>query len=180
MLGVHHFLQHVQAPATVALEAHLILGLHRIFLPAYILRIKFRGNKKLREAIQGLRQKLLIDIKEIIGVLKAGIGITPPPVLCGVLLVLCRIGVFLRAQKQHMLQKMSQTTPPGRVIPTTNHDIQRASRLPRIGIGNQQHLQFIFQHKEPVLVFVIGALCRGQTSAGNGGAGHKNDSDNHT
>ena len=75
MLRVHALLQHVQPPATVTFQAHLEFGLNRVLLPVYILGIEARRDEELGEAIQGLRQMIGTDIKEIVGVLEAGVGV---------------------------------------------------------------------------------------------------------
>ena len=75
VLRVHALLQHIQTPATVAFQPHLEFSLNRVLLTVHILGIEARCNKELGETIQGLRQMIGADIKEIIGVLEAGVGV---------------------------------------------------------------------------------------------------------
>ena len=72
--------------------------------------------------------------------LETGIGIAAATVLCDVLLILRGVRIFIRTQKQHVLQEMSKATAPRRVIPTTHNDIQCCRCLGCLRIGDKQHL----------------------------------------
>ena len=122
--GIHHLLQHVQPAALVALQAHLVFGLDRVLLAVDVLRFESRRDEELGETIQRHRQVGCVDIKEIIGVLKAGIRVVGTAVLGDEPLVLRRIGILVCAQEQHVLQEVREAAATGRVVAAADPHIQ--------------------------------------------------------
>ena len=158
--GVHHRLQHIEAAARITLETHLEFSLHCILFTVHIGRVKPRGDEKLGETVKRLRQIGGIHVEKIIGVFKAGVGVAGAAMLGDVLLVLRRVGVFVSAQKQHVLQKVREATAALGIVTAAHADIQRRRRLDRLRVGDQQYLHLVGQRQQPVLVVIIGALYR--------------------
>ena len=101
-----------------------------------------------------------VHIEKIIGVFKTGVGVAGAAVLGDVLLVLRRVGVFVGAQKQHVLQEVREAAAARGIITAAHADIQRRRRLDCFRVGDQQYLHLVGQRQQPVLVVIIGALYR--------------------
>ena len=160
MRGIHARLQRIETPPRIALEPHLILGFYRVALALDVARVHVRGDKELCKAIQGPGQVRGVDIEEVVGVFKAGVGIARAAVLGDKAPVLRGIRVFLSAEKEHVLQKMRQTGPARGVVPTADAHVHRGRRFGRIGIGNQQRLEPVIQGQQSIGKTVVGTLQR--------------------
>src|SRR5690606_12879568 len=107
-------------------------------------------DKKPGKAVQGRQQVIGVHIKEIVGLLQAGVGIEAAAVLRQKRLVLAGLGILVGAQKQHVLEKVSQAIPLGGVLETAHMDTQGGRRLVRLRVGYQQYLEAIGQGDKAV------------------------------
>ena len=124
VLRVHDLLDHVQAAAGVALQAHLVLGFHRVLFPVHVGGIEPGRDEELGETVQRFGQEGGVDVEEVVGIFKTGVGVAGTAVLGDIALVLGGIRVLVGAQEQHVLQEVRQPGATGRVVAAAHLHVQ--------------------------------------------------------
>jgi len=158
MLGVGQFTQHIPLAARIILQFQTVFRLHRVAFAVDILRVKQRGDKKARKAVEGRHQVRGVDIEEIVGFLEAGVGIVHAAMFADKGLVLAGLGVLVSAQEQHVLEEVGQAFALRRIVKAADIDAEGGGGLVGIGIGNQQGAKTVAEHHIAILAIIVGAF----------------------
>src|SRR5690606_25935296 len=71
-------------------------------------------------------------------------------------LVLTRLWILFRTEKQHVLQKVGQALVFTRVMATTDTDVQCCGSFFGGGVGDQENLELVIQNQMPIGSRIVG------------------------
>ncbi len=123
-------------------------------LATYQLLVEQRRDEELAEAVQRVFQELRAHGKEVVGVVVGGPGIVAAAVVLDEGLVFPGLGIFLGAEKEHVLQEVRQSLAVGGIVAMAHGDVQRGGRLVRRRVRHEHHLHAVVETQVAVLAVV--------------------------
>ena len=95
------------------------------------------------------------DLELVIGVVGGGVGVVVAAVGLHEIPVLVRLGIFFRAEKEHVLEKVRHALAVRGIVDLADGDRQGGARFIELGIGDEQDLEPVIEH-EPAEGCLIG------------------------
>ncbi len=145
------------AAAPVVLDVDLVLGVHDLPLALDELRCEQRRGEELGEPVQRGLQVGRVHIEVVVGVVEGRVGVVAAAVRTDELLILARVRILLRAQEQHVLEKVREPLAALRVAAAAHVHVEGRGRLLSGGVRDEQHLHAVVQHQVLVGTRVVRA-----------------------
>ncbi len=111
------------------------------------LRVEFRRDEELCEPIKSTGEGSVAHLKLVICDIASGVGVIVSAILTHVVAVFRDIGVFFRAQEQHMFEEVGETLAIEGVIDLTHIYHQGCARFVELRIRDEKDAKPVFEDK---------------------------------
>ena len=146
-----------EAAEPVVAAARDEFGVYDLALALDVFAVEPRSDEELGEPVERTFEVRGVHVEEEARVGERGGGVAGSAVLAEEAVVLAGVRVLLRAEKQHVFEKVCEARALVRVVAAAHVDVERGGRLVRVRIGDHQRHQSVVEHECPVLAGVGGA-----------------------
>ena len=106
---------------------------------------ELRRDEELGEPVERAGEGLVADVELVVRVVAGGVGVVHPAVLAEVGVKVGDVGIFLRAEEQHVLEEVGQALAVGGVVDLADvHDEGRAGFVEFL-VGDEEDAQAVIE-----------------------------------
>ena len=130
------------APKIVLHVAHGLVVDGVDFAPGE-LGAELRRDEELGETIERAGERLVADVELVVRMVAGGVGVVHPAVLAEVGIKVGDVGIFLRAEEQHVLEEVGETLAVGGVVDLADVHDEGGAGLVEFLVGDEQDAQAV-------------------------------------